>query len=192
MCILTPPPLHLLEFIVLKQLTYVMLAQVQELPGQFVALATCFLEFGHREEQTIIQTGSSTPEHSCWGNSETWAYYPRYPRESNWLINTLASKYPLSSHPQALKVGYLLDTSTVLVQSLDSRWHQRNECTDMEMKVKIPVRRHFLQLLQLQSRLTSPQRKDCYLVNSTQISVMKYKLQVPVPGIQFSEWHRSA
>lgn len=54
MCILTSPQLHLLENVVLKQLTYVRLAQVQELPGQFVALATCFLQFGHREEQTRI------------------------------------------------------------------------------------------------------------------------------------------
>lgn len=44
----------------------------------------------------------------------------------------------------------------------------------------------------IESRLISPQRKDCCLDNSTQISVMKYKLQVRVPGIHLSEWHRSA
>lgn len=54
MCILNTPLLQLLEFMVLKQLMYLRLAQVQELSGQFVPLASCFLQFGHREEQTRI------------------------------------------------------------------------------------------------------------------------------------------
>lgn len=54
MCILNPSLLQLLEFVALKQLTYLRLAQVQELPGQLVPLVTCFPQSGYREEQTRI------------------------------------------------------------------------------------------------------------------------------------------